>query len=118
MKIKKFFQNKKNNYIYIIAEACDNHFGNIQNAIKMISEAKKAGEKRVKNKWNPIPRYITIEISVRPKSDVAREDPHKMIHTLLICYRENWHELKFVKKRTDKMCEHYSQYDDVHGRSM
>ena len=72
-------------------------------------------EKRVKNKWNPIPRYITIEISVRPKSDVAREDPHKMIHTLLMCYEHNWHELKFVKKRTNKMCEHYSQYDDVHG---
>ena len=49
MKIKKFFQNKKNNYIYIIAEACDNHFGNIQNAIKMISEAKKAGADAIFN---------------------------------------------------------------------
>ena len=48
MKIKKFFQNKKNNYVYIIAEACDNHFGNINNAIKMISEAKKAGADAIK----------------------------------------------------------------------
>ena len=72
-------------------------------------------EKRVKNGWNPVSQYITIEISVRPKLDVARGDSHKMVHTLLICYRENWHELKFIKKRTNKMCEHYSQYDDVHG---
>ena len=41
-----------------------------------------------------------------------------MIHTYLICYEQNWHELKFVKKRTDKMCEHYSQYDDVYGRDV
>ena len=40
---------------------------------------------------------------------------HKLIHTLLICNRENWGELKFIKKRNHKECLHYSQYDDVHG---
>ena len=33
---------------YIIAEACDNHFGNIDYAIKMIEESKKAGASAVK----------------------------------------------------------------------
>ena len=37
MKIKKFFQNYfKNNYTYIIAEACDNHFGDISKAKAII----------------------------------------------------------------------------------
>ena len=40
---------------------------------------------------------------------------HKMIHILLLCNREYWHELEFVKKRTDTECQHYSQYDDIHG---
>ena len=75
-------------------------------------------EKRIKSGWNPVSQYITIETSVKPKSNVVKNDPHRMIHTLLICYKHNWHELKFVKKRTDKMCEHYSQYDDVYGRDV
>jgi N-acetylneuraminate synthase len=33
---------------YIIAEACDNHFGNMDYAIKMIEESKKAGANAVK----------------------------------------------------------------------
>ena len=37
-------------------------------------------EKRVKNGWNPVSQYITIEISVRPKSDVAKNDPHNIHH--------------------------------------
>ena len=74
-------------------------------------------EKRVKNGWNPVPRYITIETSVKPKPYCEHEknDRHKMIHTLLICTDVFWHELRFIKKRTDKECQHYSQYDDVHG---
>ena len=61
-------------------------------------------------------RYITIETGVRPKPncDYAKNDPHKYIHTLLLCYETNWHQLKFVKKRETKNCQHYSQYDDTH----
>ena len=61
-------------------------------------------------------RYITIETGVRPKPncDYAKNDPHKFIHTLLLCYETNWHQLKFVKKRETKNCQHYSQYDDTH----
>jgi len=76
-------------------------------------------EKRVKNGWNPLSQYITIETSVRPKSDFyyssGKEMKHKLIHTLLICNRENWNQLKFIKRRNSKECQHYSQYDDVHG---
>ena len=38
----------KNTDPYIIAEACDNHFGKIDYAIKMIEESKKAGANAVK----------------------------------------------------------------------
>ena len=77
-------------------------------------------EKRIKDGWKPLSQYITIETSVRPKPNhlysSGKEMKHKYIHTLLICNRENWNQLTFVKKRTDKQeCQHYSQYDDVHG---
>ena len=76
-------------------------------------------EQRVKNGWNPLSQYITIEVSVRPKPDFyyssGEEMKHKMIHTLLLCNDKYWHELRFVKRRNSKECQHYSQYDDVHG---
>ena len=73
-------------------------------------------EKRVKFGWKPVARYITIETGVRPKPncDYAKNDQHKYIHTLLLCYEHNWSELKFVKKRETKYCQHYAQYDDIH----
>ena len=76
-------------------------------------------DKRKKQGWNPVSQYITIETSVRPKPNhyysSGKEMKHKLIHTLLICNRENWNELTFVKRRGDVECQHYSQYDDVHG---
>ena len=77
-------------------------------------------EKRIKEGWKPLSQYITIETSVKPKPNhyysSGKEMKHKLIHTLLICNRENWNELTFIKNRTDKQeCQHYSQYDDVHG---
>ena len=74
-------------------------------------------EIRTKHGWNPLSRYITIETGVRPKPQHQLEDSsmHKYVHTLLLCYDSSWHQLKFVKKRTDVECQHYSQYDDVHG---
>ncbi len=74
-------------------------------------------ETRIKHGWNPVARYITIETSIRPKPycDYAKSDPHKYIHTLLLCYEKDWRNLQFIKKRENKHCEHYSQYDDVHG---
>ena len=76
-------------------------------------------EQRAKNGWNPLSQYITIETSVKPKPTCmyssGKPMRHKYIHTLLLCNRENWNELKFIKRRNSKECQHYSQYDDVHG---
>ena len=59
--------------------------------------------KRKKDGWNPLSQYITIEISVRPKESCiytsGKPMRHKNIHTLLLCNRENWHELEYIKNR-------------------
>ena len=63
-------------------------------------------------------RYITIETGVRDKPKEQLEDGrclHKKIHTLLLCYESDWENLKFIKKRESKQCQHYSQYDDITG---
>ena len=64
------------------------------------------------------PRYITIETGVRPKPNamlIGSDDPHKMVHTLLLCYESQWKDLKFVKRRKSSEIEHWSQYDDRAG---
>ena len=63
------------------------------------------------------PRYITIETGVKDKPKELLEDGkclHKKVHTLLLCYESEWKNLKFVKKRVSKHCQHYAQYDDIH----
>ena len=74
-------------------------------------------EKRVKDGWKPVARYITIETAIRPKPECqySKNDPHKYIHTLLLCYESYWHELEFIKRRNGKHIQHYSQYDEVSG---
>ena len=72
-------------------------------------------ELRIKQGWNPVARYITIETSIRPKSYVSENDPHKYVHTLLLCYECDWKDLHFIKKREHNTCSHYSEYDDIHG---
>ena len=74
-------------------------------------------EKRVKDGWKPVARYITIETAIRPKPECqySKNDPHKYIHTLLLCYDSCWDQLKFVKKRNTREIQHWSQYDDITG---
>ena len=74
-------------------------------------------ELRIKHGWNPIPRYITIETGIRPKPkcNIAKNDPHKYIHTLLLCYDSYWHQLKYIKHRDTREIQHYSQYDEISG---
>jgi len=45
--------------------------------------------------------YITIEIGVKdkPPCQYTRNEKHKKIHTLLLCYPNRWHELEYVKHR-------------------
>jgi len=71
-------------------------------------------KKRIKDGWKPVARYITIETGVRPKPkcSMSRNDPHKYVHTLLLCYDSYWNDLKFVRRRESPITEHYSQYDD------
>ena len=47
------------------------------------------------------PRYITIETGIKPKHKCkyTKDEQHKYIHTLLLCYESDWKDLKFVKKR-------------------
>ena len=65
-------------------------------------------------------RYITIETAVydKPINDLGPSNgkstlnPHKKIHSLLLCYEADWKDLKFVKRREAPVIQHYSQYDD------
>ena len=60
-------------------------------------------EKRNKQGWNNISQYITIEIHVYPKKECVytsgKPMRHKNIHCLLLCNRECWHELEYIKNR-------------------
>ena len=59
--------------------------------------------------------YITIETGVKPKpKDEYEKNPkHRMVHTLLLCNNQSWHQLKYVRSRTPhERIEHYSQCDD------
>ena len=59
--------------------------------------------KRVKDGWNPTSQYITIEIGIRPKDTCiytsGKPMRHRMVHSLLLCNRENWYELEYIKNR-------------------
>ena len=50
------------------------------------------------------PRYITIETSVKPKPECryTKNEQHKMIHTLLLCYEKDWCQLKYIKNRRNE----------------
>ena len=76
-------------------------------------------EKRLKDGWQPVSRYITIETSIRPKPEQyyssGKPMRHKFIHTLLLCNEDCWSQLKYVKNRRTREIEHYSQYDDISG---
>ena len=88
----------------------------------------KAPTMEKKKGFNHSPRYITIETGVRDKPSEYEPDlphvngkhrlrhpKHEKIHTLLLCYESQWKDLKFVKKRKSKNCQHYSEYDDING---
>ena len=74
-------------------------------------------EKRIKQGWNAISQYITIETHVYPKKECVytsgKPMRHKNIHCLLLCNKDNWNELEYVKHRRTREILHYSQYDDV-----
>ena len=64
----------------------------------------KSGPVEPKKGWTTPVEYITIEVGVKPKPfcNYAKNDPHKMIHILLLCYKPQWEELKYVKHRREE----------------
>ena len=53
--------------------------------------------------------YITIEFAVKDKPD-SHGSKHKKTHCLLLCYRYNWNELKYINSRKYKNA---SNLDDM-----
>jgi hypothetical protein len=45
--------------------------------------------------------YITIEIGVKdkPNCEYTKNEKHKKIHTLLVCYPCYWKDLEYVRNR-------------------
>ena len=72
-------------------------------------------EKRNKQGWNNISQYITIEIHVYPKKECVytsgKPMRHKNIHCLLICNKDNWNELEYVKNR--RVEAHYKELAEI-----
>ena len=73
-------------------------------------------EKRVKQGWNSVSQYITIETHVYPKKQCnytsGKPMRHKNIHCLLICNKDNWNELEYVKnRRGDSMADMYKSQE-------
>ena len=58
--------------------------------------------------------YITIELGVKPKlyCEHTQEERHKMIHILLLCHKQFWNELKYIKSRKSPYPHHYSECED------
>ena len=62
------------------------------------------------------PRYLTIEIGIKPKPVCEitnklqlKNDKveHKYIHVLLLCYEHNWCDLKYIKSRKNAHSTEY-----------
>ena len=72
-------------------------------------------EKRNKQGWNSVSQYITIETHVYPKKECrytsGKPMRHKNIHCLLICNKDNWNELEYVKNR--RVEEHYQELAEI-----
>ena len=72
-------------------------------------------EKRNKQGCNNVSQYITIEIHVYPKKECVytsgKPMRHKNIHCLLICNKDNWNELEYVKNR--RVEEHYKELAEI-----
>ena len=70
-----------------------------------------------KKGFNTPARYITIETGVKdkPKEQLdGSSSLHNKTHTLLLCYEQDWKNLKFIRRRESPQCHHYAEYDDIH----
>ena len=64
--------------------------------------------------------YITIETGIKPRpkddciegSNGRRRVLHHNVHTLLLCHRQFWGQLKYIKTRKSSHPHHYSECED------
>jgi len=58
-------------------------------------------------------RYITIETGVKPKPycEFEKNPRHRNTHTLLLCYEQNWNELKYIKNRREDNTSTYKSQE-------
>ena len=59
-------------------------------------------EPKTEKKVFPVTQqYLTIETGIRrkPECQYDRNNPHKYVHILLLCYVNQWSELRYVKRR-------------------
>ena len=51
--------------------------------------------------------YITIETGIKPKPNCqyTKNERHKYIHTLLLCYPTQWNQLEYVHTRKNRYAE-------------
>ena len=52
-------------------------------------------------------QYITIETGIKPKPncEYTKNERHKYIHTLLLCYPPQWKQLEYVYTRKNRYAE-------------
>jgi sialic acid synthase SpsE len=76
MKINYFLSsNFKNiNYVYVIAEACDNHFGDINKAFKMAFLAKRAGADAIKFQHHLVDEEMLKNVPKSSNFDISLYD--------------------------------------------
>ena len=72
-------------------------------------------EKRNKQGWNSVSQYITIETHVYPKKECkytsGKPMRHKNVHCLLVCNKDNWNELEYVRNR--RQDNHYERLAEM-----
>ena len=52
-------------------------------------------------------KYITIETGIKPKPNCqyTKNERHKYIHTLLLCFPHQWNQLEYVYTRKNRYAE-------------
>ena len=61
--------------------------------------------------------YLTIEVSVKdkPKCEYTKDEKHKKVHCLVVCYNWYWNELEYVKnRRSDSTFDEYKSQEYRH----
>ena len=96
----------KKNKILLIAEACDNHFGKLSNAIKMVDNAKKSGANIIK-----FQHHLPDEEMLRsvPKSSNFKLDLYSFLKKYALKIEDHYKIKKYCnKKKITYLCTPFS----------